>query len=113
MTPADAPGGANAPSPSATGPSAGSEPSRGRVWAARLIALAADGIQIVLLPFFGEGFLSPATDVLDVIVAATLTWLVGWHWAFLPTFVAEIVPGVGLVPTWTLAILLATRRKRS
>jgi len=85
-------------------------PSRRRVWIARLLALAADATQIVLLPIFGEGFLSPATDILDVVMAVTLTLLVGWHWSFIPTFLAEIVPGVGLIPTWTAATFLATRR---
>jgi hypothetical protein len=87
------------------------DPSRRRVWAARLVAVAADVVQIALLPLFGVGFLSPATDALDVAVAVTMTALVGWHWAFLPTFVAEIVPGLDLVPTWTLAAFLATRRR--
>jgi hypothetical protein len=85
--------------------------SRRRIWIARLLALAADATQVFLLPFFGEGFLSPVTDVLDVAMAVTLTMLVGWHWSFLPTFVAEIVPGVGLIPTWTAAAFLATRRR--
>jgi hypothetical protein len=42
-------------------------------------------------------------------VAAVLVALVGWHWAFLPSFVAELVPGLDLVPTWTVAVWLATR----
>ncbi len=85
-------------------------PSPRRIWVARLLAVAADVMQIMFLPFFGIGFLSPAMDLLDVAVAIALTALVGWHWAFLPTFVAEIIPGVGLVPTWTLAAYLATRK---
>ena len=88
-----------------------SAPSPRRVWMARLLAVVADATQIVFLPFFGIGFLSPAMDVLDVAVAVAMTVLVGWHWSFIPTFLAEIVPGVGLVPTWTLAAFLATRRK--
>ena len=38
-----------------------------------------------------------------------LVALVGWHWAFLPTFLAELVPFVELVPSWTLAVVIATR----
>lgn len=87
-------------------------PSGRRIWAARLIAVAADATQILLLPFFGVGFLSPAADGVDIAVAVVMTLLVGWHWSFLPTFLAEIVPGVGLVPTWTLAAWLATRRHK-
>jgi hypothetical protein len=82
-----------------------------RIWAARLIAVAADGAQIVFLPFFGVGFLSPANDAIDLAMAVILTALVGWHWAFLPTLLAEVIPGVSLVPTWTAAVLLATWRR--
>lgn len=83
-----------------------------RVWGARLLAFAADSLQWVMLPLFGVGFLSPAQDVLDVFIAAAMIALVGWHWAFLPSFIAEVIPGVGLVPTWTLAVLFATRKRR-
>ena len=85
-------------------------PSPRRIWIARLLAVAADAMQIVFLPFFGIGFISPVMDALDVAMAVALTALVGWHWGFLPTFVAEIIPGVGLIPTWTLAAFLATRK---
>jgi hypothetical protein len=83
-----------------------------RIWIARLMALTVDVAQIVLLPFFGAGFLSPANDVLDLAMAVSLTTIVGWHWAFLPTLVAELIPGVGLVPTWTAAVFLSTRGRR-
>ena len=92
-------------------PAPRSRPSRRRVWVARLLAVAADSMQILFLPFLGIGFLSPLMDALDVAMAVAMTALVGWHWGFLPTFVAEIVPGVGLVPTWTLAAWLATRKR--
>jgi len=86
-------------------------PPRRRVLAARLIAIAADLVQFGFLPLFVEGFASPLNDALDVAIAVLLTWLVGWHWSFLPAFVFELVPGVTLVPTWTAAVLLATRRR--
>jgi hypothetical protein len=85
--------------------------SPGRVRAARLIAMAADFIQIVVFPAFVGGAVSPWDDALDVSVAALMTWLVGWHWAFLPTFVSELVPFWDLVPTWTAAVFFATRGK--
>jgi len=81
----------------------------GRVRAARILAIAADAIQIGGFPLFGEGFASPYNDALDVAVGGLLIWLVGFHWAFLPSFLIELVPGVDLVPTWTGAVLLATR----
>ncbi len=76
---------------------------------ARLIAVAADLLQILILPAFSPGAFSPVDNVIDVVVAAVLLRLLGWHWAFLPTFVAELVPFVDLVPTWTAAVFLATR----
>jgi hypothetical protein len=83
--------------------------TRDRIRAARTIAVAADLTQIVLLPAFFPGILSPANDVIDAAVAVALVALVGWHWAFLPAFLAEMVPFVDLVPTWTAAVMLATR----
>ncbi len=83
--------------------------SRKRVWAARILALAADGTQLVLSPLVLAGAVSPVDDAIDIVVAVALTGLVGFHWAFLPTFIAELVPFVDLVPTWTLAVFLATR----
>jgi hypothetical protein len=80
-----------------------------RVRAARILAVVADAVQLAGIPVFGPGFASPANDVLDVVVGGVLVWLVGFHWSFLPGFLAELVPGVDLVPTWTAAVLLATR----
>lgn len=72
------------------------------------IAIAADALQIGLFPFFAPGALSPATTILDVVVAAILTRLLGWHWAFLPSFAAEMLPGFDLFPTWTAAVFYVT-----
>lgn len=83
-------------------------PSRARVRAARIIAGAADLLQLALPLVFGEGLLSPLDDVLDAAVAAALIWLVGWHWAFVPSALAEVVPGVDLLPTWTAAVFAVT-----
>jgi hypothetical protein len=78
--------------------------------AARVVAVLADALQIGLLPLFVGGGLSMANDVLDVVVAVTLVALVGWHWAFLPAFLSELVPVFDLVPTWSAAVFLATRQ---
>jgi hypothetical protein len=86
-------------------------PDAGQVRAARTLAIAADILQIVVFPVFAPGVVSPWNDGLDLLVAAALTRLIGWHWAFLPSFAAELVPGLDLVPTWTAAVFFATRRK--
>jgi hypothetical protein len=75
-----------------------------------ILAMAADALQIFVFPLFAEGALSPADDVLDIAVAAVLVHLLGWHWEFLPAFLAEVVPGVDLVPFWTLAVLNVYRK---
>jgi hypothetical protein len=77
---------------------------RTRFRIAMILAMAADAFQIFVFPLFAEGALSPADDLLDIAIAAVLIRLLGWHWEFLPTFFAELVPGVDLVPFWTLAV---------
>ena len=46
----------------------------------------------------------------NIAVAAVLVNLLGWHWEFLPAFAAELVPGVDLVPFWTLAVISVYRK---
>jgi len=64
-----------------------------------------------VFPAFFPGLVSPFENALDVATGIILTMLVGWHVAFLPTFIAEMVPFVDLFPTWTLAVLFVTRKK--
>jgi hypothetical protein len=84
--------------------------SRGRIRLARTIAIAADALQILVFPLFFGGAVSPLADILDVAMAALMVGLLGWHWAFLPTFVAEVVPVLDLFPTWSAAVFFVTRR---
>lgn len=86
--------------------------SKTRLRAAVVLALAADALQVAILPLFFEGAASPAEDVLDVAVGAVLTYLLGWHWEFLPSFLGKLVPGVDLVPFWTLAVANVYRKSR-
>jgi hypothetical protein len=79
---------------------------------AMLVALVADALQLVLLPFFAPGAMSAADDVLDLGVAGLLIHLLGWHWEFVPSFLAELVPGVDLVPFWTLAVANVWRKAK-
>jgi len=88
-------------------------PSRNRIWLARFIAVAADAMQLGLFPIFAEGFASPFQIGTDILVAALLIFLVGWHIAFIPSFLLETLPFMDLAPTWTIAVLIATRRRDS
>lgn len=81
-----------------------------RVVIARVLAVVADAVQLGLFPLFFEGALSAVNDVLDVCVGVAMVFLVGWHWAFVPAFLTELVPYLDLVPTWTAAVLIATRQ---
>ncbi len=78
-----------------------------------MLAVVADLLQLILFPVFIEGFASALDDVLDVVVGIIMIRLVGWHIAFLPAFIVEAVPVGDLAPTWTIAVLLATRSKLS
>jgi hypothetical protein len=104
-----------------TGPPTPGAPPRGvrglraalrddRLRTALLIAIVADVVQWLALPLFVAGAISPWNDVLDVGIAFVMIRLLGWHWSFVPTFAAKLIPIVDLAPTWTLAVLLASRR---
>jgi hypothetical protein len=79
---------------------------------AMALAIIADALQIIVFPLFVEGAASPADDLVDFGIAAVLVRLLGWHWEFLPSFFAKLVPGVDLVPFWTLAVANVYRKSR-
>jgi len=79
---------------------------------ALMVAVLADALQLIVFPFFIEGAESPADDVLDCGVAGLMIWLLGWHWEFLPSVLAKLVPGVDLVPFWTLAVANVYRKAK-
>jgi hypothetical protein len=80
--------------------------------AAMILAIIADALQIAIFPLFVEGAMSPADDVLDFGVGALMVHLLGWHWEFLPSFFAKLVPGVDLVPFWTIAVANVYRKSK-
>jgi hypothetical protein len=83
-----------------------------RFRAAMILAIVADALQLAVFPLFVEGALSPAEDVLDFGVGALMVHLLGWHWEFLPSFFAKLVPGVDLVPFWTMAVANVYRKSK-
>jgi hypothetical protein len=80
-----------------------------RIAAALAVAVCADGLQLLLGPagwVFGD-------QVIDVLVMALASWLIGFHWLLLPTFVLETVPALDDFPTWTACIIaVVALRKR-
>jgi hypothetical protein len=81
--------------------------SKTRIRVAWAIALVVDAIQIPATAAGPVGwFLGAGLDLLTMLVM----WaLLGFHWAFLPTFLTEWIPYLNLAPFWTLAVALATR----
>ena len=85
---------------------------RTRFRAALALAIVADALQVAVFPLFIEGAESPADDILDAVVGAALVYLLGWHWEFLPSFLGKLVPGVDLVPFWTMAVANVYRKSK-
>lgn len=83
-----------------------------RLKAAMILAVLADLLQIVVFPLFIAGAESPADDLLDFGIGAIMFFLLGWHWEFLPSFAAKLMPGVDLVPCWTIAVLNVYRKSK-
>ncbi len=83
-----------------------------RFRAAMMLAVVADVLQIVIFPVFVAGAVSPADDILDLGIGALMVHLLGWHWEFLPSFLAKLVPGVDLVPFWTFAVANVYRKSK-
>jgi hypothetical protein len=83
--------------------------TRREIQVVRAVAAFADLLQFAIFPLMFEGLLSPLNVAVDLLMAGFFTWRLGWHWALLPAFVSELVPFWDLAPTWTIAVLLATR----
>jgi len=85
---------------------------RSTVVAAYVVAICADALEVGLAPIMSEGFISPLNNIVDVVACIVLTLMLGWHIAFLPSFMIKLLPVVDFAPTWTLAVLIATRGGR-
>ena len=79
---------------------------------ALLLAVLADALQLAIIPIFIEGAESPAADIVDLVMAGVLYFLLGWHWEFLPSFAAKLIPGMDLVPMWSLAVANVYRKSK-
>jgi hypothetical protein len=84
-----------------------------RLKAALALAIIADIVQMGVFPLVIEGAASPADDLVDLCVGGALTFLLGWHWEFLPSFAGKLLPGVDLVPLWTLAVANVYRKSKA
>lgn len=80
-----------------------------RIWPAFAVAIAADGIQLLLGPFGWTFF----DEIIDVVTTIVMSLLIGFHPLLLPTFLVEIIPVVDMLPTWTgcVAVVVALKRR--
>lgn len=83
-----------------------------RIRAAWAVAVLVDVLQLGLVPVTGPLGAWLATP-LDLAAMAALWALLGWHWAFAPSFVFEILPVADLAPTWTLATWIVVHKRKA
>ena len=80
-----------------------------RLITAGIVAVVADIIQWLLIPFFSElGALNPLNDILDIAVAGIMVSLLGFHWVFVPSALGKLVPVVDMMPFWTGAVFFVS-----
>ena len=76
--------------------------TRPRIVFALVVALAADVLQVALLPVAWTF----AQQIIDGLAMALTIWLLGFHPLLLPTFLLEFIPVVDAVPMWTGCVLV-------
>ena len=83
--------------------------TRARMIGALAVAVAADGLQLLLGPFGWEGL----DQAIDFVAMVAVSRIIGFHILLLPTFVVELVPLVEDLPTWTActAAVIALRKR--
>ena len=85
--------------------------TRPRMFLALAIAVAADGLQLLLGPL-GWAFID---QLIDGVAMILVTWILGFHILLLPTFIIELVPVLEDLPAWTActaAVIVLRKRER-
>ena len=83
--------------------------TRRRIYLAFFVAVLTDSLQLMTGPF---GFFV-FDQIIDLLAMILTSVLLGFHLLLLPTFIIELFPVVGWVPTWTGCVaLLVSMRKR-
>lgn len=90
--------------------------SQNRIVVAFILAGLADLIQIPLTAsmanIFGAPFAVLLIFMIDCVLATALSLLIGFHWLLLPSFFLEIVPGIGVIPAWTVCVALVIKQRK-
>lgn len=63
---------------------------------AAILALVADIISLIF---------PPSAPVVDLITAPLLIVVLGFHWEIIPVIAVELVPGLGIAPSWIIFVI--------
>ncbi|HZS59142.1 MAG TPA: hypothetical protein VFA43_07720 [Gemmatimonadaceae bacterium] len=92
-----------------------------RVKLAFAVGIIADVLQLpVNLSFFSIGLATVFGEIpleaidlcLDIVAGVVINGLLGFHWALLPTFALELVPGLDAAPTWTACVAYVAYKRK-
>jgi hypothetical protein len=85
-----------------------------RVKIALAVGILADLLQLpVSLSLFAGFFAAEGLDAaIDLVTAVIVNWLLGFHWALLPSFALKLIPVVDVAPTWTACVAYVAFRRR-
>jgi hypothetical protein len=92
------------------------ELTRKRILIAYAVAIIADLIEFPIsaleLTVVGAPVAMFLSFILDVFVFGIMTFLLGFHWLFLPSFLVEVVPGLDMLPTWVGCVFFVVRQRK-
>ena len=71
---------------------------KARWYFAIVIAAGSDSLS------FGSNLMLPLQVAIDLATAALLWMVLGWSWPLLVALVVEAIPGLGVFPTWVVAV---------
>jgi hypothetical protein len=63
---------------------------------AAILALTADVFSLIF---------PPAAPVIDLMIAPLLIVVLGFHWEIIPVIAVELVPGLGIAPSWIIFVI--------
>jgi hypothetical protein len=87
-----------------------------RVSLAFAVSIVADLVQLPINAAAFTGILALPGEgvdlVVDLVAGVATSALLGFHWALVPTFFAELVPGLDIAPTWTACVAYVVWQRR-
>jgi hypothetical protein len=78
----------------------------GQKKAALVAAGIIDMLQMGIFPAVLPGAVSPVQSGLDILAAIVLLAICGFKWQFMLAFFIELLPVVGVFPTWSAVVLM-------